>query len=364
MSVRYEGKSPGKLWYTWQKTKGMFATKQYKPFAKNTGGAGLSATGTVLIQQQLATVLAYLPLGLAGLGGMAAYNAFKAVRPGDDVKNKVSTGDRWKSAAKYGGAALLLGLLTPTAATWVSLGLIGATGFFGLRSVQSWKAAAGSIDVRNYVRKQENKWLDKKAEGPWHKRLARKIKDIGTSIKLGIAKTAKWSSITTGVATLAAAGIGAAQYYGVGILSAGAVSTITAAATSAGALVGLAAAPALITAAAIVLTASTVTGLIAHNKIREIRAGRDEGVRENRFLKKSRAIEETPVADTAPAKLSNDNKPQAATTFNANADTKPAEQPKAETPTEEVSEELSDARRAAAEARRQRRKDSGGAKFG
>ena len=364
MSVSYKGKSPGKIWYTWQKTKGMFATKQYKPFAKNSTGAGLSATGTVLIQQQLATVLSYLPLGLAGLGGMAAYNAFKAVRPGDDLKNKVSTGDRWKSAAKYAGAAVLLGLLTPTAATWVSLGLIGATGFFGLRSVQSWKAAASSIDVRNYVRKQENTWLDKKDAGPWHKRLGRKIKAIGTSIKMGLAKTVKWGSVTTGVATLAATAIGAAQYAGYGILSAGAAATVTTAATSVGALVGLAAAPALITAAAIVLTATTVTGLLAHNKIREIRASRDAGVRENRFLKKPREIEETPAADTTPAKLSNDNKPQTAATFNAQADTKPAAQPQVETPKAEDSEELSDARRAAAEARRKRRKDTGGAKFG
>lgn len=359
MSVSYEGKSPGKLWYTWQKTKGIFATKQHKPFAKNTTGAGLSATGTVLIQQQLATVLAYLPLGLAGLGGMAAYNAYKAVRPGNDLKNKISTGDRWKSVAKYAGAAVLLGVLTPTAATWVSLGLIGATGFFGLRSVQSWKAAANSMDVRNYIRKQENKWLDKKAEGPWHKRLGRKIKAIGTSIKLGVAKAVKWGSVSTGVATLAAAAVGAAQYYGVGILSAGAASTITTAAASVGAVVGLAAAPAMITAAAIVLTTSAVAGLIAHHKIREIRASRDEGVRENRFLKKSRTLEDAPE-ETAPATLSNDNAPKAAASFNTNADTKPVEQPKAEEP----KEELSEARKAAAEARRKRRKDTGGAKFG
>lgn len=367
MSVSYEGKSPGKLWYTWQKTKGMFATRQYKPFAKNTTGAGLSATGTVLIQQQLATVLSYLPLGLVGLGGMAAYNAYKAVRPGDDVKNKVSTGDRWKSTAKYAGAAVLLGLLTPTAATWVSLGLIGATGFFGLRSVQSWKAAAGSIDVRNYVRKQENNWLDHKAAGPWHKRLGRKIKAIGTQIKTGLAKTVKWGSIATGVAATAATALGAAQYYGAGILSAGAVSTITTAVTAAGAVVGLAAAPALITAAVIVAAAIPVcaaTGLLAHNKIREIRAARDEGVRENRFLKKSRTLEEAPAEETTPVKRSNDNKPHAAAPFNNKADTKPAAQPKVETPTEDAGEELSDARRAAAEARRKRRKDAGGAKFG
>ncbi len=367
MTVRYEGKSPSKLWYTWQKTKGIFATKQYKPFAKNSAGAGLSATGTVLIQQQLATVLAYLPLGLVGLGGMAAYNAFKAVRPGDDAKNKVSTGTRWKSAAKYAGAAVLLGILTPTAATWVSLGLIGATGYFGLRGVQEWKGAAKSHDVRNYVQKQETKWLDKKEAGPWHKRLGRKIKAIGTNIKMGFAKTMKWGGIITGIAATAATALGVAQYYGVGLLSAGAASTVTTAVTTLGAAVGIAAAPALITAAVIVAAAipvSAVVGLLAHNKIREIRASREEGVRENRFLKKSRSIEDAQAEDTSPAKLSNDNVPKAAASFNTNGDKKPTATPKATAPVEEVSEEISEARRAAAEARRKRRKDTGGAKFG
>lgn len=367
MTVRYEGKSPSKLWYTWQKTKGIFATKQYKPFAKNSAGAGLSATGTVLIQQQLATVLTYLPLGLVGLGGMAAYNAYKAVRPGDDAKNKVSTGSRWTSAAKYAGAAVLLGLLTPTAATWVSLGLIGATGYFGLRGFQEWKGAANSLDVRNYVRKQETKWLDKKEAGPWHKRFGRKIKALGTDIKLGFAKAMKWGSITTGAAATIATGLGVAQYYGAGLLSAGAVSAITGAVTTLGAAVGIAAAPALITAAAIVAAAipvSAVVGLVAHNKIREIRASRDEGVRENRFLKKSRSIEEEPEATSVTTKFGNDNAPTAAASFNSNADTKPVEAPKAKAPVQEENEEISEARRAAAEARRKRRKENGGAKFG
>jgi|GEM_PF-1385511 len=370
MTVRYEGKSPGKLWYTWQKTKGIFATKQHKPFAKNSAGAGLSATGTVLIQQQLATVLAYLPLGLVGLGGMAAYNAYKAVRPGDDAKNKISTGSRWTSAAKYAGAAVLLGVLTPTAATWVSLGLIGATGYFGLRGFQEWKGAAGSLDVRNYVRKQETKWLEKKEAGPWHKRLGRKIKAIGTNIKVGLAKTVKWGSLATGAAAAVATGLGVAQYYGAGLLSASAVSAITGAVTTLGAAVGIAAAPALITAAAIVaavIPVSAVAGMMAHNKIREMRAARTENTNGNRFLKKSRRIEETPETPAA-STLGNDNAPKAAAAFNSNADAEPVETPRAKAPAPAeattANEEISEARRAAAEARRKRRKDNDGAKFG
>lgn len=368
MTVRYEGKSPSALWYTWQKTKGIFATKQYKPFAKNTAGAGASATGTVLIQQQLATVLAYLPVGLVGLGGMAAYNAYKAVRPGNDAKNKISTGSRWTSAAKYAGAAVLLGVLTPTAATWVSLGLIGATGYFGLRSYQSWKAAADSHDVRNYVRKRESEWLEKKEAGPWRKRLAQKIKNIGASIRLGLAKTVKWGSMAAGTAATVATGLGVAQYYGAGILSAGAVSSITGTVASLGAAVGMAAAPALVTAAVIVaavIPVSAVAGLIAHNKIREIRASRTENTTGNRFLKKARRIGEE--ADAPAATFSNDNAPKAAAAFNSTADSKPAEAPKAETPAPAATqnnEDLSDARRAAAEARRQRRKNKDGHKFG
>lgn len=371
MTVRYEGKSPSKLWYTWQKTKGMFATKQYKPFAKNSAGAGLSATGTVLIQQQLATVLAYLPLGLVGLGGMAAYNAFKAVRPGDDLKNKVSTGSRWKSAAKYGGAAILLGILTPTAATWVSLGLIGATGYFGLRGFQSWKAAAQSMDVRNYVRGQESKWLDKKQAGTLRQRLTRKIKSIGTNIKMGVMKTLKFGSIGTGIAATAATALGVAQYYGAGLLSAGAVSSVTAAITTAGAAIGIAAAPALITAAVIVAAAipvSAAVGLVAHHKIREIRASREGNAPTgNRFLKKKPVANDDTPEESAPSKLSNDNAPKAAEGFNTNADKEPAktvakQEPKPQ-PKPEEDEALSEARRAAAEARRNRRK-SGGSTFG
>jgi len=363
MTVTFQGKSPNKLWYTWQKTKGIFATKQHKPFAKNTAGSGLSATGTVLVQQQLAAVLAYLPLAVAGLGGMAAYNGFRAIRGSEsDKKNKISSGDRWISAAKYAGAAALIGVLTPTAATWMGIALIGSTAFFGWKSFQSWQEASRSTVVRNYVRTQEGKWLDHKQQGNLRQRLARKLGNFAKNIKLGVLKATKWSSLTTAGAALVAAGVGAAQYYGAALLPAATASTITGAIATAGAALGLAA-PAALTAAAVIVVAAIpvgiVAGIVAHNKIREIKAGMEQGDKP-RFFKRSTATNNASNDDaslsSAPSPaLSNDNKAAATTGFNKKAAVE-AVAPVAEKPaaaaSKEEDAEISEARKKAAEARR------------
>lgn len=356
MTVTFQGKSPNKLWYTWQKTKGIFATKQHKPFAKNTAGTGLSATGTVLVQQQLATVLAYLPVAVAGLGGMAVYNGFRALRGSEsDTKNKISSGDRWVSAAKYAGAAALVGILTPTAATWMGIALIGSTAFFGWKGIQSWQQASNSTVVRNYIRTQEGKWLDSKQEGTLRQRLARKLSNFGKNIKVRVLQATKWSSLTTAGAALVAAGVGAAQYYGAALLPAATATTITGAIATAGAAIGLAA-PAALTAAAIIVVAAIpvgiVAGIVTHNKIREIKAGLEQG-NKPRFFKRSTTADN---ADDAPSNtpspvLSNDN---TAAGFNKKAAIEKAETA-VEKPTaaaKEETPEVSEARQKAAEARR------------
>lgn len=329
MSVSYEGKSPGKLWYFWQKSRGIFETKQQKPLVKSASGTGISGGATYLITQQIGFVLAYLPIATAGLAGMAGYNAFRAIRPSDsDRKNRVSTQERWVSAAKYGAAAAGVFLLTPVLTTWVSIGAIAATGYFGLRSWRNWKEAANSMQVRNYVRDQEAKWVEHKKNGTLKKRISRALQRVKTAVRGAALRTGKWGGFTLGAAGLVTGGIAAAQAAGAAILPASFVSTTLGGLTAAAAGVGIGAAAAVYGAAAVVALAvpvGIVTGLVCRNKLREASPAKEDG--KNRFYK---GLSEENAADVrAPSAPANDDvSPQAqkpaAERFNSEAKKEPA----------------------------------------
>lgn len=321
MSVSYEGKSPGKLWYFMQKTKGIFATKQQKPLVGATTGTGASATATYLVTQQIGFVLAYLPIATAGLGGMAAYQAFRAIRPSDsDIKKRVNTQDRWVSAAKYAGAAAAAFLLTPVLTTWVSIGAVAATAYFGVRSYRSWQEGAKSMSVRNYVRDQEAAWLDHKKNGGF-KNAMRRLKN---HIKTAALQGGKWGGFTAAAAGLAASGLAAAQYAGAAILPAATSGSIVSAITTAGAAIGLGATAAVYGAVAIaaaVIPVGIVAGLVCRNKLREGAPANDNASGRKPFYK---PLSDDITADVrkpanAPAPAQKLTQTDAAASFNADA---------------------------------------------
>ncbi len=361
MSVSYEGKSPGKLWYFWQKTKGIFETKQQKPLVSSAAGTGVSGGATYLITQQIGLVLTYLPIATAGLVGMAGYNAFRAIRPSEsDNKNRISTQDRWISAAKYGAAAAAVFVLTPVMTTWVSIGAIAATGYFGLRTWRSWKAGVESMPVRNFMREREAEWLDHQKNGTLKKRLGR----VFASVKKALLHTVKWTGFGVAGAGAAVGGLAAAQAAGAAVVPAGVVSSVMGTLTAAAATVGIGAAAAIYGAAAVValaIPAGIAAGLVCRNKLREGAAANDNSGNKNRkpFYKPLDDSYGADVRQTAQPAQKLAEKP-AAGDFNTGAkkDAAPAaEKPAAPAASAEPKkqEELDPIRKAAAEARRRAR---------
>lgn len=368
MTVNHEGKSPGKLWYMYQKTKGIFATKQQKPLVQSTTGTGISGTATYLVTQQIGFVLTYLPVATVGLLGMAGYQAFRAIRPSDsDRKNRISSQDRWVSAAKYGGVAVAAFVLTPMITTWASIGAMAATGYFAVRSVRSWKEGAKSMSVRNFIRDQEAKWVDHQKNGTFKKRISRAITRVKTAVRTAVLQSGKLGGFAAAGTALAAGGIAAAQAAGAAIVPAGIASSVIGSVTAAGAAVGLGAAAAVYGAAAIVALAvpvGAVVGLVCRNKLREAAPAQEDGKRKPFY----KGLSEDITADVrsaapqtaAPANSNNLTEKAAAQSFNGGAD-KPAaakEKPKPAAPKAQVLDPEAEAmrKRAAEERARNRRK--------
>ena len=350
MSVSYEGKSPGKLWYFWQKTKGIFATKQQKPLVGAGAGTGVSATATYLVTQQIGFVLAYLPIATAGLGGMAAYQAFRAVRPSEgDIKKRGSTQARWTSAAKYAGAAAAAFLLTPVLTSWVSIGAVAATAYFGLRTYRSWQEGAKSTSVRNYVRDQETTWLNHKKNGGIKNALRR----LKNHIKTAALQGGKWGGFTAAAAGLAASGLAAAQYAGAAILPAATSGSIVGTITAAGAAIGLGATAAVYGAVAIaaaVIPVGIVAGLVCRNKLRESAPANDNASGRKPFYK---PLSDDITADVrkpgqTPAPAQKLTQTDASASFNSDAKPAAEEKPAAPKPAMDPERQKAAAARAAA----------------
>ncbi|MDP2205457.1 MAG: hypothetical protein Q8K65_04055 [Alphaproteobacteria bacterium] len=366
MSVSYEGKSPGKLWYFYQKTKGIFATKQQKPLLKSSAGTGISGASTYLITQQIGFVLAYLPIATAGLAGMAGYNAYRAVRPSDsDRKNRTSTQDRWVSAAKYGGAAAAVFILTPMLTTWVSVGAMAATGYFAFRGYKNWKEGAKSMPVRNFIRDQEAKWVEHKKNGTLKKRLGRALNAVKSAIRNTALRTGKYGGFAAAAGGLVVGGIAAAQAAGAAIVPAGIASSVVGTLTAAAATVGIGAAAAVYGAAALVALAvpvGIVAGLVCRNKLREAAPANDDSGKRKPFYQglseDITADVRAPVQKQQPANGNTLGEKTAAATFNTEAEKpapakpapKPAPQPAADPEAEAMR------KRAAEERARARRK--------
>lgn len=213
MSVKYDGKSPSKLWYFWQNTKALART----PFEYTTHNDAKKAGKDLGIFVGAAAVTQ----GILSIGMIAAL---------------------------------------PLAPTLISLVGFSVALTYGWNGFQKCRMLKNSSFVYGYVREKENQWLHKKTDGNSLKRGLKSIKDkvanIGKSIPLPLVKAGKWLGIAA-AAVGAATGIGAAlSYAGVPAFSTGAAATsILGGIAQAGAIVGLSAAAAVATVTGIAIAA-------------------------------------------------------------------------------------------------------------
>lgn len=197
MSVRYDGKSPSKLWYFWQKTKAMAQTPfhyetqgEAKKIGKNMGIFVGAAAATQLVLS--VSIIAALPL----------------------------------------------------VPTLISLAGFSTALYFGWNGVRQIGQLAKSSFVYGSVRQSEDKWLERKQKGNVLERTLKNVKDgvakLADKIPLPLAKAGKWLGFgAAGVGAVAAVGAGL-HYLGVPGLAAGSAVATTVA--SAGAAIGLTAA--------------------------------------------------------------------------------------------------------------------------
>ncbi|MEZ0260157.1 MAG: hypothetical protein ACAH80_04065 [Alphaproteobacteria bacterium] len=197
MSVRYDGKSPGKLWYFWQKTKAMAQT----PFHYETQGEAkkIGKNMGIFVGAAAATQI------VLGVGIIAAL---------------------------------------PLLPTLISLAGFSTALYFGWNGVRQIGPLAKSSFVYGSVREAEDKWLERKQKGNVLQRTLKNVKDgvakLADKIPLPLAKAGKWLGFgAAGAGVVAAVGAGL-HYLGVPGLAAG--SAVATSVATAGAAIGLTAA--------------------------------------------------------------------------------------------------------------------------
>lgn len=210
MGVQYDGKSPGKAWYFWQKTKALAMTpfnhttrKDAGRFAKDAGiTTGILVGANLLLGVPVLMAAPILPwvIGFAAITG-----AFKFGR------------DAW---SKFGA-------LKETAA------------------------------VTNYVRGQENKWYDKQVRKPLLTRIKDGFKKKVDAIPAPVIKTLKFAGLALAVAGLATGGAIALGAFGL----VPALAPLAATIVEAGAAIGLSATAATATAIGLSALAAPAAGI-------------------------------------------------------------------------------------------------------
>jgi hypothetical protein len=318
MPVQYDGQSPSRLWKVWQKTKA-FAKSPFEPSVARSARA-------------------------AGRNG--AYTA--------------GTGLGWSLAHTYvlGSIPLATTLLGWVIAIPAVIGL----GVFGYKTYKNLKDVNRSSFMSSYVRKQQDKWLDRKKNGNAVKqgiksvrdrlsRLVRPFTHPGESLPLPLVKAGKflgYAAAAAGLALSAAAGL---SYAGVPAFSTGATAaTVLGGVAHVGALVGLTATAAVATATGLAIAAIPL-GIAAAFWCRKTAYARDDV--HSVFSRSFKSLKSDDAPDTgspAPAP-----KP-AANTFNAAA-------PAATTPAADSSLDA-DRQKAAAKRAADRQRRTGGNRFG
>ncbi len=213
MGVQYDGKSPGKGWYFWQKTKALAKTPFNHTTRKDAGRFGKDAgiTAGILVGANIALsipVLMAAPILPWVIGAAAITFAFKYGR------------DAW---SKFGA-------LKQTAA------------------------------VTNYVREQENNWYEKQARKPLLTRIKDGFRKKVDAIPAPVIKTLKFAGLALAVAGLATGGAIALGAFAV----VPALVPFAAAVVQAGAAIGLSATAATATAIGLSALAAPAAGIAAY----------------------------------------------------------------------------------------------------
>lgn len=208
MGVQYDGKSPGKLWYFWQKTKAMAKTPFNHTTRRDAGRMGKDS-GIAVALVGVANVGFAVPIIGIVIGAVALGFAFKFGR----------------DAYLKGGA------LAETAA------------------------------VTNYIRAQEDKWYEKKARKPLLTRIKDGFKKKVDAIPAPAIKLLKFAGLGLAVAGLAAGGAIALGAFGL----VPALAPLAATIVEAGAAIGLTATAATATAIGLTALAAPAAGIAAYS---------------------------------------------------------------------------------------------------
>lgn len=168
MAIKYDNKSPGKLWYMWQNTKALVRTpfqsttkKDAQRFGKDAGITIGSLVGANLLLSVPVIMAAPILPWIVGAGAITV--AFKFGR------------DAWNK-------------------------------FKGLKETSF---------VSGYVREQENKWYDRKKNGNAFSRALKSVKEKIAKIPTALKTAAKWLGLGTAVAGAGALTAGLLGHFGV-----------------------------------------------------------------------------------------------------------------------------------------------------
>lgn len=291
MSAQYKGQSPNRLWYAWQRTK-------------------------------------------------AYVHCLKDKRTEKDAKKMARNGGLAAGSLVAAGLAGNYLFFIPLVPTLVPLAGAVVGGYFGWKAWQKVKLLKNSETVHGYIRKQENKWVQKKSAPSLLSRASALGKRLFGRAALPFATTGKW--LGYGSALLGGAGATLAVLQATGMAQVPFWTSVTAGLAKAGALLGLSA-TATMTGSVILAAAAVPVGLgagrLCKNMAKALKKDfiAHQAKNNPRPVLKSRL--EKPAANNNPAPAST---PEAAKSFSAAGAPRQGE---------ELSEERKKAAAARAEAR-------------
>ena len=193
MAGLHNGQSPSKLWYAYQRTKGVFKSMTDKTYGRDA---------------------------------------------------KVMAVQSGTSAACLGGAYLLAGISTFLFFIPV-VGAVGAGAFFGYQAYKSGKTVTRSPVVTSHIRQAERAWVEKKSKPSALSRGIAAVKRAYGATGATIMTICKWASTATAVTAGLALGVVGAEFFSAGLVPPAITTAVVSAVTTTGATLGLGATAAL-----------------------------------------------------------------------------------------------------------------------
>lgn len=193
MAGLHNGQSPSKLWYAYQRTKGVIKSMTDKTYGRDA---------------------------------------------------KVMAIQSGTSAACLGGAYLMAGISTFLLFIPV-VGAAGAGAFFGYQAYKSGKTVTRSPVVTNHMRLAEREWIAKKSKPSMLSRGIAAVKRAYGTAGATIMTVCKWASTATAVTAGLALGVVGAEFFSAGLIPPAITTAVVGAVTTTGAALGLGATTAL-----------------------------------------------------------------------------------------------------------------------